>query len=269
MVINSQRTVYGLSLQMAQLLGLEYVVRPNTTLNEKFNIAASETLQQGVYPKAKYYAIGVGGLGYVNDIDKYNFSKHRPTDAALFEHIPFVIRTLDSDLTEIEQTKYRFRKIILINGVEYAAYYLKVIEEQYTVDDIYVVDVANSVSKLSKFNSNDPTLLNPTPRDPSNDLTSDTTARYVTAASKLKFSMSKTDIVEIDKVLTLLYGDNTKVITELAVCSGVDNTSQVPEATNVQILYHFEIEILTQVEIAGDKEIQRSLEIGGTEPLIL
>lgn len=272
MVINSQRTIYGLALQMAKLLNREYKIRNNTTLNEKFDINTNISLEEGMYPSINYYAIGVGGTGYVDEVDTYNFSKHKPTDAALFEHIPFVMRTLDNDLVLSERVKYRFRKVILVNGIEYAAYYLKVIDDDYTVDDIYLVDVADKVSKLSKFNSNSSDLLNPIPRDTTLNLTESLESTYITAATKLKFSLSTSELVDITETLQLLYGDNTKTITEVAVCSGIDvdvNGVDNALAVNVQIIYHFEVELLPQLDLANGKEIHRSLEIGGTEPLIM
>lgn len=279
MIINSQRTIYGLDLQMSKMLNRGYKIRSNTTLNEKFDINANTKLADGVYPSVNYYAIGVGGKGNIvinnedpalNAINRYNISKHSPVDAALFEHIPFVMRPLNSDLLENERANYRFRKTITVNGDVYVAYYLKVIDHSYTIQDIYMVNVADEVSKLSKFNSNDSSLLNPTPRDVSSDLLSVNTAKYITNAAKLNFSLTTTELVEITNVLKLLYNDENKSITEIGVCTGVDvETDGQTLATNVQIAYHLEIDIVSQLELNNNSEIHRSIEIGGTEPLIV
>jgi len=255
---------------MAKLLNTPYKVRSNTTLNEKFNINTDINLEDGVYPSVSYYAIGVGGVGYTNDPDVYNFSTHEPSNAALFEHIPFIMRTLDNDLVESEQANYRFRKNIIINGVEYIAYYLKVIDTSLIIDDIYIVDVSNEVSKLSKFNTNDSNLLNPTPRDPTSNLLNDVDARYITSAAKLKFSLSTSELSEIGNVLEIIYSDKNKAISEIGVCSGVDMVTENGNiATNVQITHYLEVELLTQMELVNNNEIHRSIELGGSEPLIL
>jgi len=270
MVINSQRTVYGLELQLSKLLDRPYTIRSNTTLNEKFSINTDVQADSGTYPGLKYYTIGVGGVGLAGGSDVYNFSKHKPTDAALFEHIPFVMRDVNNDLVGSERLKYRFRKVLLINGVEYAAYYLKLIDNNYTVNDIYTVDVTNEISKLSKFDTNNSDLLNPTPRNPISSLLGNTSAKYVTAAAKIKFSLTKTEIEEVNNVIKLLYGNVTKALTEIGVCSGVEaSLNSEPIAVNVQINFHFEVELLTQLDTNVNNEIHRSLEIGGTEPLVL
>ena len=66
MVKASQITVYGLGLINAMLSNRPYNVYPNTTLNEKFNVLAKEhvisTSKSLVYPRLKYFGIGIGGV---------------------------------------------------------------------------------------------------------------------------------------------------------------------------------------------------------------
>ena len=53
-------TIYGAELQTAQLIGAEYPIRENTTLNQKFHIQEGVVHSAGTYPRMKYIAIGNG-----------------------------------------------------------------------------------------------------------------------------------------------------------------------------------------------------------------
>ena len=121
MIINSNRTIYGLKLQMDMLLGDRWTPMPNTTLNEKFNIGLNAP-QPSSYPTLKYMCLGVGGSSIIDSQTGYRFSTHRAIDAGLFEHIPFIIRPIDQDLTLEERSKYRFRIQENINGNQYYCY---------------------------------------------------------------------------------------------------------------------------------------------------
>lgn len=57
MTTSSQRTLFGIDLQLAQLYGEDYTCLPNTTLNEKFNILPEINVPPGQYPTLKYITI--------------------------------------------------------------------------------------------------------------------------------------------------------------------------------------------------------------------
>ncbi len=268
MVKNSQKTIYGLDLQMAMLTGMEYKIHPNTTLNEKFEILPTATLEEGVYPRLKYYTIGVGGTDILTGLEGYSYSKHKAIDAGLFEHVPFVLRRTYDDLLESEQRNYRFRKNVIINGIEYIAYYLKVINHVNNRDGFYEIKVENDIAKLSLFDTNTDKLLNPSPRDPSTAIEDNSETKYIAKVSKLQFSLYNDELVELNNVLNILYGEgHSKYLTEIGVCSGVDNDND--EATVVQINYHYEIDVETALTMREEGSLVRSLEIAGAEPLVL
>ena len=272
MIKNSQRTLYGLDLQMHALNGREYKPLPNTTLNEKFGILIDKNKVSGLgLPTIKYYTIGVGGLNLIDGIDTYSFSKHRPTDAGLFEHIPFVIRKTDNDLSPEDQLKYRFKKLETIKGVNYYCYYLKVINNEEMIDGLFQIDVMNSTPRLSKFNTNTDKLLNPIPRDPTLTMLDTENTSYVTKVTKYPFILKSSELKEINNVLNILYGyDNTKNITEIGICTGIDFRTEdgKTEAIMTQISYHMEVEINTMYMSKVGDELIRSLEIGSQEILV-
>ena len=65
------------------------------SLNEKFEIlkdTAAITLEKGFYPEINYFCIGNGGSTLASGVKGYTYSRHSALDAALFNHIPFVLR---------------------------------------------------------------------------------------------------------------------------------------------------------------------------------
>ena len=270
MIINSQRTIYGLTCSKYQRWGKEYIPLPNTTLNEKFDINPTDQAPTGVYPTTNYYAIGVGGTEVVSGLGGYSFSTHKPTDAALFEQVPFVMRKITNDLTVEEQSQYRFKLTRIVNGVEYNCYYLKNIPKDTVRDGIYKVNVSDGVSKLSPFTTNTDEYLNPVPRDPTGALFNQDETGYVTALSKAVFSLDINEIDELRNVLNILYGvDHNKTITEIGVCMGVDRViNNSVDAIAVQIEFHLEVELSAMLDLANTSDFIRSIELGGSEPLV-
>ena len=270
MIINSQRTIYGMGLQLAQLNGTPYKALLNTTLNEKFSILPTVSLAEDTYPSIKYFAIGVGGDAIVTGVDNYSFSKHKATDAALFEHIPFIMRTVDNDLLAVDREKYRFRKILNIAGVEYVCYYLKVIDFTEARQGFYIVSVNDGISTLSVFNTATDEFLNPVPRDPSKGMVDLENTKYVSSIANLKFSLYREELQEVSDNIDLLYGtDHTKNLTEIGICSGVDVLLDgYHEASVAQVIYHTEVDINTAGMLLEEGELVRVLEYGGSEPRV-
>jgi len=218
MIINSARTMYSLRLQMNMLQGKQHNTLPNTTMNEKLNILPTEVVPTNVYPTIKYFALGIGGADLVTGISTYSFSKHKPTDAALFEEIPYILRLTTNDLTPTEQLKYRFKKLLNINGTEYNAYYMKAIPSTDITDGLFKVSMTNNIPTLSVFDTNTDKLLNPIPRDPTSSLLDLNVTDYIANVIKLKFILTAAELIEINNVLDILYGvNNGKNIREIAV----------------------------------------------------
>jgi len=272
MIINSARTMYSLRLQTNMLQGKQHTTLPNTTLNEKLNILPTEVVPTGVYPTIKYFSIGIGGADIVTGLSTYSFSKHKPTDAGLFEEIPFVIKLTTADLTPTEQLQYRFKKLLNINGIEYYGYYMKAIPATDIKDGLYKVSMTNNIPTLSVFDTNTDKLLNPVPRDPTNTLLDLNVTDYIANVIKLKFIMTAAEMLEINNVLDIMYGlGNNKNIREIAVLTGIDKTLNDGsiEATCCEIGFHVEVNIDNQSYLSTSNDFIRSIELGGMEILAL
>lgn len=221
------RTVYGAYLQTCQLLDLPVIIKPNSTLNEKFNIHTNIAIADSDRPAMLYVGIGNGGHRMVvgsNGIGKPEIIQHTPRHAALYNQLPFVLRLPSEDLIPTERAKYRLRRLETHDGTTYVAYYLKKLDMTNTVPQLELRTVTNGVTNSTVFS---PTIadLNPTPPaiNPGGVLT--TTGDYIAATGKVPFTMDANEVAEFLNVANIIYGDEGyAMISEIALCSGVDRT---------------------------------------------
>jgi len=268
MVINAQRTLFGVDLNLCTLFNKPYTILPNTSLNEKFNILSDVVLETNTYPTLQYYTIGIGGSNIIDDNNTYSYSEHSPLDGALFEHIPFIMRPIYDDISITEQSKYRFRIIETHDGEDYVCYYLKVIPQVVLRDFFYNIKTKNGLSTLHLLDTNTADILNPLPKDRTVTIDNIDTLEYVAKTAKLEFSLYKDDLEDIISVMTILNKPNT-VLTEIGICSGVDVTEDgVTEASCVQILFHSTINIDFLLAYNNNDSIIKAIELGGSEPMV-
>lgn len=274
---SSVRTVYSAYLQTCTLLKRPLVLKPNSTLNEKFGIHQNVSISETDIPSVGYVGIGNGGHRMVvgaDNIAKPEPVQHTPRHAALYNQLPFILRLPNEDLTPVERANYRLRRSETHDGQAYVAYYLKVLDLSNTAPQLELRNVTDGVTTSTIFN---PTAadLNPTPPaiNPGGVIT--TSGDYVAATAKVPFTMSATDIEEFLNVCNIIYGDpNYAIISEIALCSGVDRVvtgdfngvaSGYTDAIGVQIASHlssFLALAFTNVEAT------LTLDIGSLEPLL-
>lgn len=271
----SQLTIFGLGLINAMLANRYYSVSINTTLNEKFGILTNEhtpkgTLLTPIYPRLKYLVIGNGGIPVADDATNYRFSQHCAIDGALFNHLPFALKTPSEDFNDVERRRYRLRKEVRIDGELYYAYYARVVE---TIDYRgypYLITHRDGVDVLSVFNTNIERILNPRPvikpDKPLDSLRVDT----VINRFKLEFFMSEKDQEELQNVYKILKISQYTKLTEIGVCHGYDVI--VPyglEVADMQISYFLDIDLDVALEFDARAVFKRNLELGGAEPFYL
>ncbi len=131
-------TILGVLNQFHAFTNLKYTAMHETTLNYKYGVLNSSEYQVPKYaPTLKYF--GIGTRGYQN-IDLQQSALPYPGDARCMDlYSPIPIRCVRyADLDEIlplsERAKYRMMVKQTIDGVEYACFYLKLIEFNDTVE---------------------------------------------------------------------------------------------------------------------------------------
>lgn len=269
------KTIYFDTVVLSHLREKNFKPLANTTLNEKFNIN-KDILMELSTPTLKYFAIGNGNIETMDSETnmKLYHGNHRCIDAALYNHIPFVLRKEDEDLGSNERKNYRLRKRISINNEWYIAYYLKVIPDDMVLNQIIkITQETDTMPKIETFNTNDSSLLNPNIYDNNiSELLVDNT-EFITNSDQISLILTIEELNEIKEAMRILsIPQNEMVINEIALCSGTDvvdlNTYDI-EVAYCQILLFVDTDYDIQLMLANDTEFFRQVEIGGMQALML
>lgn len=274
---NITRTIYGSYLQSCHLMGVPFSMKPNTTLNEKFDIQAHVAPDVTEPPKLRYFAIGNGGHKMTTGQDgmsKPEPLQHEATDAACFKHLPFILREPENDLTVSERANYGLRREEVHNSVRYIAYYLRRIPLSGVTPAMELKTVDEGTTVTTPF---EPTSanLNPTPPELNNSGVNTITGNYATVTAKLNLALSTWEIAELLNVANVLWSDDGfAIISEIAMVSGVDRVVQSPSVGNstinfndviaAQVVSHVNAFYALKFANAGTGLI---LDIGASDPL--
>ncbi len=275
---NVTRTIYASALQSAQVLGIPYDIVDNTTLNEKFGILDGTHPTEG-YPTMQYLAIGRGGHRNASGADGASLTRlntHRASDAALFRHLPFVLREVDNDLTAIERANYALRREETIDGVTYVAYYLMRINNANVDIDYNRVIVSDGDQSTVPYtpSSSD---LNPTPIEASSTGINVSDGEYLTASAGITLNFTANIINEIVNAAKIIYGEEEyATLSEIALVTGQDYTHSAvndeggsftyPEVIAAQVNTH--ITLHQQLWLLNNS-LTLEFNLGGTESLAI
>lgn len=274
---NNVRSIYGAYLQTCALLGFNVDIKPNSTLNQKFDLFPNEIFNSGETPTVKYLTIGNGGhtasMG-VDGLPLINPVPHSPRHAALYNHLPFIIREVTEDLTPGERLLYRLRVPRTIDGVNYMCYYAKVLDLSMVEPKIELRNNTDGIITATDFT---PSLADLNPVKPvipvNGNITS--TGNYLASTAKIEFVMNEAEITELLNACNIIYGsDNYAFISEIGLCSGVDRSlmgnfggpsSAYTEAVGVQIMNFISTAIPAY---ALSTSITQTIDVGSTSPLL-
>lgn len=238
MTLATKRTIYGNGLQTAMFNNIEHVILPHTTLNEKFQVLATDLPDKT--PTLSYYSIGRGGHQNYTGSDGTPLTKarpHRARDAALFKHLPFVMRELDNDLDANLRSQYALRTIEQFGGVDYYCYYLKrVYSELQTLNYEHSITTDGSTDTIV-FNPT-PADLNPIPVDIPSEGVTPGTGETLSVSTTFEIDFSATDAENLKEVCRIRYNDEQyATVSEIALCSGQDHGINVqPSVGNPYVL---------------------------------
>lgn len=269
-------TIWGSYLQTCLLMRDNYQMQQYTTLNEKLNIQSRVAPTAGEYPILKYAAIGNGGHKLTvgsNGIATAGGNYHSPTDAALFNQLPFLMRPVNNDINVATQAKYRLKTIVSYNSVDYFAYYLKLLDVTSIVPALMLNTVNSGITTSSAYaptNAN----LNPTPVANQSSSSINTTGNYISAAADLPFILTEDEISELINVSNIIYGSpDYAIISEMAICSGIDAVvSSIFNDSSQQHTEALAVQVHTFVNTAyfanyAAKGIDTTFNVGATQPL--
>ena len=223
---NLTRHAQGNLIQLAQFIGKSVPQLPNSTLNQKFQVAQDAILPADAIHRGQYWCIGNGGL-YVNSgsggaVLDINVWPHGTKDTALFSHLPFLLTPITNDLGSVERDKYRMRKQVSYGGQDYFAYYMKKIDMT-AVNVILETRVENTgVITVTPFSH---TAANLAPTVPNTGSQLVASGEYIAATARLEFSLTEVETTNFLNAIEVIYGAGNMGkgnITEVGLCSGVD-----------------------------------------------
>ena len=221
------RTIYGAELQVCMLHGVPYPIRPNTTLNEKLSIRATDQPAAGVYPRQQYLVVGNGAHGvgvgadsipYVDDL------AHRVDDAALFRLRPLVLRLETDDLPAVQRAKYALRRSETHDGLRYYAYYAYRIDMTNVQSQLRKITVDNGAEIVTPFVPNN-SNLNPVPPivPPNQSIPALGQGDYLDVSMLMSVVFTPAEVQEYINACVILHGsDRYAAISEIGLVSGVD-----------------------------------------------
>ena len=236
---NVRRTAIGLAVQAAKLLDISYKYLKYTTLNEYFEILPEAHLSETTVPSLKYFAIGRGGHRMIldnEDVAVPDVVEHETTNTGPYKPVPFVLRQLNDDLSLEDRKRYALRRKEQHNGVEYWAYYLKRLDLPTTPPQVLWDNTVDGVTTTRLFNYSDQDLR-PTPHElPATGVTV-SSADIIRISSRISIILDERDIKEYYNVCEVLYGSSKyAIISEIMLCTGLDQEVNVPSGTGTNVL---------------------------------
>ena len=179
-----------------------------------------------VYPTLQYMAIGNGGNSSVigaGNSTLIDILQHAATDSVLFNHIPFVLVPLTSDLSAIERAGYRLRIVQTVGGIQYVGYYLKLLNLSGITPSTQIVTLTNGAITSNLPYTPASSRLAPTPVNISNTNVNISTGSHLITQSIIPVTLNATDIAGIINACTILYGDiRFATISEVGLVAGFD-----------------------------------------------
>ena len=274
MVFNGMQTIYSIQLMNRMLIKAPYLPPMNTTLNEKFKILMDCNNAPQYYPTINLITIGYNPLVKNENLVKYKLfnSFHNPTDAALFNHIPFYLRKISEISKHPVPDNLRLRKIIIIDDEEYlAGYGLEVSDFIYKDAFVNLDQITNEYAKILKYNFNNNDFLNPKP-----NINLDLRFKpesFIGDFIKIYNFWDDVILSEIKHAIDVLGIDNDYKITEIGVCFSKTVKNEIEndkgdfkqiylEAVETQIAYFIDCILDLNVEVQDFY-----IEIGGQQIL--
>ena len=279
MIYNGEQTIYNIRLQNYINFNLDFEPLVNTTLNEKFNILPRYKFNDGKkrYPTMNTLVIGIDKHNplYANNKLKLKRGQHRPTDAALFNHVPFYLRPLNEVyLYPPNIERYRLRTILTIDGVDHLCFWGYFTDNFYYKNDIVKFrNVERDYVDIQRYKTSNPDILNPKPLEEP-DFTKKSTNTYLAHLVKIYTFFSDNELKEINNAIDILYPNyENKLITEVGVCSSLqiqlkDKEGKFyNESIWCQMAYFIDTTFDVVKSLEKDKFLDFYIEIGGMEIL--
>lgn len=270
------KTIYANYLQLCKMRNAAFTVIDFSTLNNKFDVNASVTIPNDTYPVLEYITMGNGGTQMFSNTSIQE-PIHSPKYASLYNHVPFIMRPVDNDLTPAEISNYRLRVTNIHNGIEYASYYAKKISA-FTSPLIYNLNITKDEITATTYIPDQLNLF-PEPILNAPNMLEDHT-NYIAITDSIGFSLTTEEIQEMVNAHEILNGPGSELlITEIGLCSALEASfirstgnpvvdSSYTDIYATQINYFIAVHYLLNDIASSSGDINKRLQIGISEPIL-
>lgn len=225
-------TLNGLKYSTACYYNMPLIRDSKSLLNTKFNVLPSASIPNTTLPNQFAIAIGNGGRSQIsasaNGVIAVQPLPYVRTWAALYNHIPFIIRPATNDLTPAQRAGYAMRVPFTIGSTAYVAYYLKRISFTGATMAASQVNITNGVIGSPTTYVSQDSDLNPSAPTLNADGTSTQSNTYVEVTAVLDISLSQSDCQEIYNACNTMFGVGYSTISELGIVAGVNQSIIIP-----------------------------------------
>lgn len=233
------RTAVNSELQTAIYMNKQHIIRPFTSLNQLHNVLPNDVFNESEMPSLRYIAIGNKGHRSETGIDGVSITKalpHQTRHTGMYNQIPFVLRLPTADLSTEQRNRFRLRKIITVNGVDYVAYYLRVLDMTNTKQKLELRVTADGNTTATEFEFTQSDQRPPLPVIGSNQVLV-TSGEAIATTAKVPFVFTADDAAELRNVATILYGsEDYAIVSEMSTVTGVDRLT-TGEINGAQVTY--------------------------------
>jgi hypothetical protein len=279
-VVNVTRTAIGALLQTFKFFGLpqKQALLKNSTLNQKFNVQNNVMPADAQSLNFRYLVIGNKGHYTViadDGSDETDVRPHRTNHNGLYNHIPFALREVTDDFTQLEREQYALRTPETHNGKPYFAYYAYRINISAVIPQLLEVEIINGVEVTRPYV---PTLedLNPIPPAIPNTGIVVGSPKYISASAIAEVKWTKEIIAEIVNAHRVRTGSTrSPVISEVGLVTGVDKLVPGPAGGGGSFDYNEVIGAQIAVHVATNHPIAYNsngltmvYDVGASEPML-
>ena len=254
------RTLFFNALTISALTGSDLDIPANTTLNEYHAVGTRYYVE---LPKVSYFTVGQRAFPRT----LFNESKyHLPKHGNVYKPLPIRFMRLDDDLKLTDKLSYRLRKVMTLNGIDYVAYYMKVLTSEGNGRYLNVEVGIDGTEEISFFNNIDTEILRPTKKQDLSKITADTFQSIGFTKPSL-ISLTSQEFEEMQLASQALYEEDLD-ITEFLICSGDDQPLQdgSMESNAVQAAVFIEREFPIDFKYADDFSF--AFELGGIDLML-
>lgn len=262
------------------ITGVAPVISKYTTVNEALNISSGDLPTPDEAIRLGILMIGTGGHSCktgANGRPRIAPRNHTAENLSLFEPAPFVVRSVDEDLSVGERNRYALRKEIEVQGKMYFAYYgyrLNITSDTFKVSVTKVTKTDGVEDEIIYIPDSNNIFPEPVELPVDGAVVASDVQLRVTAPINIHLDYNVVnEFVEACKIMN--DGDETTaVISELALCTSANRVIQVQ---GTEGLIPFRESISTQIYCHAaemlalyynKKEANLTIDLGAQIPLI-